>query len=75
MPLVQIKGVGDYLTLEQKQEMIRKVTDAVLSVEGEGLRQVTWVTIEDVPSGAWGVGGKPVTGEDLRSLAGNKLAG
>ncbi len=62
MPLVQIKGVGDYLTLEQKQEMIRKVTDAVLSVEGEGLRQVTWVTIEDVPPGAWGVGGKPVTG-------------
>jgi len=48
MPLVQIKGVGGYLTLEQKQEMIRRVTDAVLAVEGEGLRQVTWVTIEDV---------------------------
>lgn len=57
MPLVQIKGVGGYLTLEQKQEMIRKVTNAVLSVEGEGLRQVTWVTIEDVQPGAWGVGG------------------
>lgn len=37
MPLVQIKGVGGYLTLEQKQEMIRKVTNAVLVVEGEGL--------------------------------------
>ena len=44
MPLVQIKGVGGYLTLEQKQEMISKVTEAALSVEGEGLRQVTWVT-------------------------------
>ncbi len=52
MPLVQIKGVGGYLTLEQKQEMIRKVTDAVLAVEGEGQRQVTWVTIEDVQPGA-----------------------
>jgi 4-oxalocrotonate tautomerase len=72
MPLVQIKGVGEYLTLEQKQEMIRKVTDAVLSVEGEGLRQVTWVTIEDVQPGAWGVGGTPVTAEDLRALAGKK---
>ncbi|MGD9805065.1 MAG: 4-oxalocrotonate tautomerase family protein [Hyphomicrobiaceae bacterium] len=41
MPLVQIKGVGRYLTIEQKQEMIRRVTDAVLSVEGEGLRSVT----------------------------------
>jgi len=46
MPLVQIKGVGGYLSMEQKQEMIRKVTEAVLSVEGEGLRPVTWVTIE-----------------------------
>ena len=69
MPLVQIKGVGGYLTLEQKQEMIRKVTDAVLAVEGEGLRQVTWVTIEDVQAGAWGVGGTPVTDEALRALA------
>ncbi len=72
MPLVQIKGVGGYLTLEQKQEMIRKVTDAVLSVEGEGLRQVTWVTIEDVQPGAWGVGGTPVTDDDLRALARQK---
>ncbi len=70
MPLVQIKGVGGYLTLAQKQEMIRKVTDAVLSVEGEGLRPVTWVTIEDVPPGAWGVGGNPVTDDDLRKMAG-----
>lgn len=74
MPLVQIKGVGGYLTLEQKQEMIRKVTDAVLSVEGEGLRPVTWVTIEDVQPGAWGVGGTPVTDDDLRKLAGREKA-
>ncbi|MCB1549519.1 MAG: tautomerase family protein [Hyphomicrobiaceae bacterium] len=59
MPLVQIKGVSGYLTLAQKQEIIRKVTGAVLSVEGEGLRPVTWVTIEDVAEGAWGVGGTP----------------
>ena len=69
MPLVQIKGVGGYLSLEQKQELIRRVTDAVVSVEGEGLRQVTWVTIEDVAPGAWGVGGQPVTAEDLRAMA------
>jgi 4-oxalocrotonate tautomerase len=41
----------------------------VLSVEGEGLRQVTWVTIEDVQAGALGVGGQPVTDNDLRALA------
>lgn len=69
MPLVQITGVGNYLTLEQKQEIIRKVTDAVVSVEGEGLRPVTWVTIQDVEPGAWGVGGNPVTDADLRAMA------
>lgn len=69
MPLVQIKGVGGYPSLEQKQNMIRRVTDAVLAVEGEGLRSVTWVTIEDVEPGAWGVGGHPVTADDLRAMA------
>lgn len=70
MPLVQIKGVSGYLSLEQKQEIISKVTEAVLSVEGEALRPVTWVLIEDVPSGAWGVGGQPVYTEDLRLMTG-----
>ena len=74
MPFIQIKGISGYLTLEQKQEIISKVTDAVLSVEGEGLRQVTWVTIEDVEPGAWGVGGQPVTDADLRKMAGQVAA-
>jgi 4-oxalocrotonate tautomerase len=62
MPLIQITGVGDYLTLDQKQDLIRKVTDAVVSVEGEGLRPV-------IQPGAWGVGGNPVTADDLRAMA------
>lgn len=77
MPLVQIKGVGGYLSLAQKQDMIHRVTEAVLAVEGEGLRQVTWVTVEDVPEGAWGVGGQAVTADTLRQLAaaaGNRSA-
>lgn len=69
MPLVQITGIGGYLSLAQKQDLIRRVTDAVLSVEGEGLRNVTWVTIQDVAPGAWGVGGMPVTDDDLRALS------
>lgn len=69
MPLVQITGIAGYLTSEQKQQMIHHVTEAVLAVEGEGLRPVTWVTIEDVPQGAWGVGGLPVSADDLRRMA------
>jgi len=69
MPLVEIKGVGGYLSLEQKQELIEKVTDAVVSVEGENVRPVTWVIVEDVASGQWGVGGEPITTERFKQIA------
>ena len=69
MPLVQIKGVGGYLSLEQKQELIKRVTDAVVSVEGENVRPVTWVIVEDVTSGQWGVGGEPVTTQRFKQIA------
>ena len=59
MPLAQLKGLSGFLNTEQNGELIRKVTDAIASVEGEGLRPVTWVIIEKVPSGDWGVGGSP----------------
>lgn len=72
MPLAQLKGVSGYLTPAQKQELIRKVTDAIVSVEGEGLRPVTWVIVEDVPEGQWGVGGSPATADMLRALAAAK---
>ena len=51
------------------QKLIRKVTDAVVSVKGEGLRPVTWVLFDDVASGEWGVGGQAVTVEALRGMA------
>ena len=72
MPLVQIKGISEFLTLDQKQEVIKKVTDAIVSVEGEGIRPLTWVIIEDVKSGEWGVGGEPVTTEKVRELVATK---
>lgn len=71
MPLVQIKGIEGYLGLEQKQELIRRVTEAVVAVEGEGARPVTWVIVEDVPSGTWGVAGQPVTTEGFRRMVAN----
>lgn len=69
MPLVQIKGISGYLSLLQKQEIIKKVTDAIVSVEGEALRPVTWVLIEDVASGQWGVGGQAITTDDIRNMS------
>jgi 4-oxalocrotonate tautomerase len=74
MPLVQITGIGGYLSLDEKQTLIKRVTDAVLSIEGEALRPVTWVTIQDVRPGEWGVGGEAVTADDLRKTSGRSKA-
>ncbi len=72
MPLAQIKGISGCLSIAQKQEVIRRVTDAIVAVEGEGMRPVTWVIIEDVNSGEWGVAGVPVTTETIRDMATQK---
>jgi len=64
-----LKGLSGFLSTEQKHELIRKVTDAIVSVEGEGLRPVTWGIVEGVPSGDWGVGGTPVATEALKKMA------
>jgi 4-oxalocrotonate tautomerase len=69
MPLVNVKLIEGVFTSTQKQEMIRKLTDTMVSIEGENLRPVTWVVIEEVKSGDWGVGGDPLTTNDVKALA------
>ena len=49
--------------------MIRKLTDAMVSIESENMRPVTWVVIEEVKSGDWGIGGNPLTTNDVKALA------
>jgi 4-oxalocrotonate tautomerase len=66
MPLIQVKLIEGVFDAPEKAVIIEKLTDAMVSVEGEAMRQVTWVTIEEVPSGEWGIGGKPLhTGDVL----------
>jgi 4-oxalocrotonate tautomerase len=70
MPLVQIKVVEGVLTPDEKTQMISKVTDAVLSVYGEGLRPHTWVMVDDVAEGQWGLGGTGLTTAAVQDLRG-----
>jgi 4-oxalocrotonate tautomerase len=69
MPLVQVKLIEGVFSDAQKQEMIRKLTDAMVSIEGEPMREVTWV-VEEVKSGSWGIGGKALTTGDVKTMAG-----
>ena len=69
MPLVQVKLIEGVFTKEQKQKMVTKLTDAMLEVEGENMRSVTSVIIEEIQSGDWAIGGKSLTTADVKALA------
>lgn len=72
MPLIQVKLIEEVFTPAQKKEIITKLTEAMIAVEGENMRSVTWVIIEDVRSGDWGIGGQALTTDAVRALAAGK---
>jgi 4-oxalocrotonate tautomerase len=69
MPLIQVKLIAEVFTPEQKKEIITMLTEAMVRIEGESLRPVTWVVIEEVRSGDWGIGGRALTTEAVRAMA------
>jgi 4-oxalocrotonate tautomerase len=69
MPLLNVKVLEGVFTPKQKQEMIRKLTDTMVSIEGENMRPLTLVVIEEVKSGDWGVGGISYSSADAKALA------
>ena len=74
MPMVTVKVIEGVFTPEQKQEMIRKITDTMVEIEGENLRQVTWVLVEEVRRGDWGIAGNGLTTGDVPALQGQPAA-
>jgi 4-oxalocrotonate tautomerase len=71
MPLVDIQVIEGVFSPEQKKEMITKVTNAMVGIEGEALRGVTWVRVLEVGSGAWGIGGQALTAADVKAMQGS----
>ena len=74
MPFVQVKVIEGVFSATQKREIIERVTNAMVAVEGENMRPVTWVAIEEVRSGEWAIGGNPLRTEDVKALAAGKTA-
>jgi 4-oxalocrotonate tautomerase len=75
MPLIQVQVIEGVFTEVQKRQIIHRLTEAMVSVEGENMRPVTWVIVEEVKSGDWAVGGRPLTTADVRALAAGKPTG
>jgi 4-oxalocrotonate tautomerase len=61
MPFTTIKVIEGVFSREQKDQLIDKVTEAMIEVEGEAMRDLTWVVIDEVKSGDWAIGGKRPT--------------
>lgn len=68
MPLVDIQVVKGVFNEAEKRHMIEKVTDTMVAIEGEAMRGVTWVRVQEVASGEWGIGGKPLTAEAIKAM-------
>ncbi len=74
MPLVTIDVIKNVFTPKQKQQLIEKVTAAMIEVEGEHMRPVTWVRIKEFEGGDWAIGGRMLQAADVHALASGKAA-
>jgi 4-oxalocrotonate tautomerase len=75
MPFVNVKVIEGVFSSEQKQDMVRRLTDAMVAIEGENMRPVTWVVVEEVKSGDWGIAGNPLSTADVKALAAGQPVG
>jgi 4-oxalocrotonate tautomerase len=68
MPLVTIDIIKGVFSAPRKRQLIEKVTDAMVAVEGEALRGVTWVRINEVEQGDWAIGGECLDARAVHAL-------
>jgi 4-oxalocrotonate tautomerase len=74
VPFVNVKFIEGVFDADQKREIVERLTETMVGIEGENMREVTWVVLEEVRSGDWGMGGKTVSTEDVRALAAGTAA-
>ena len=69
MALIQVKLIAGVFTAPQKREIVERLTETMVEIEGENMRQGIWCVIEEVADGEWGVGGQTLTADDIKALA------
>jgi 4-oxalocrotonate tautomerase len=69
MPFVNVTLSEGVFDSARTREIVERVTDTMVEIEGENMRGVTWVVVEEVKSGDWGIGGRARTTEAVRALA------
>jgi len=74
MPLINVRLIEGVFTPQQKRTIVERLTETMVEIEGESLRPVTWVVIDEVKSGDWAIGGKPLTTQDVKLIATGRAA-
>ncbi|MBB1059738.1 MULTISPECIES: tautomerase family protein [Marilutibacter] len=69
MPLITVKLIEGVFSDAQKQDIATRLTDTMVAIEGEALRPVTWVVVEEVKGGHWAIGGQPLHAADVHAMA------
>lgn len=73
MPMVVIHTVKGIMDSAQKRQLLERVTDLMVEVEGQGnaeFRRSVWVRIEEQEPTHWSVGGMVPTAQQLAALYG-----
>jgi 4-oxalocrotonate tautomerase len=68
VPFVNVKLIEGVFDADQKRQIVERLTDTMVEIEGENMRRVTWVVVEEVKSGDWGIAGQAMTTEAVRAL-------
>jgi 4-oxalocrotonate tautomerase len=69
MFLIRVTLVEGVFTGPQKEQLIERLTDALLASAGESMRRTTWCMVEEIPGERWGIGGEPLALDDVRAIA------
>jgi 4-oxalocrotonate tautomerase len=72
MLLVTVDTLRNALTPDQKELLIERITTALVEVEGENIRPVAWVRINEYEGGDWAIGGQRLSAHDLVEMTRGK---
>ncbi len=66
MPMVHCNFIKGVFSEKEKRQVIENVTDALVKVKGEGIRDLVMVMVHEVESGSVGKGGHTLTADDVK---------
>jgi 4-oxalocrotonate tautomerase len=68
MPFPNVKVIEGVFDAAQKRDLVARINDAMVRIEGENMRPVTWCVIQEVASGDWDIAGNLLTTDDVKAL-------